>query len=423
MGVIDERVIQKFKQEAQNKGRDSWWLAYVMDLSDDEQAKGKTIEVGRAHFETKLKKYTLFDAPGHKNYIPQMIMGASMADIGGLVISARKGEFEAGFEKDGQTQEHAQLAKSLGIQKLIVIVNKMDDARWSKERYDEIQTALKPFLNKTGYKDSDLIWVPVAGLTGQNLDKNVDKAVCPWFEGPTLFEALDQIETEKRDPTGELRIPIIDKLKDGSSTVVYGKVQNGTVRIGDKLTIAPHGYPAQVLAIIDQGNADDETENVVASAGPGENVKLRINVADEEHIQKGYVFCDREKMMPVTDLIQTEVEILEIPESKRFMTKGYQCLMHIHSFTGEVLVKDIIQSTELSGSGDENVKQKPKFVKNHTKMVCTISVRSPVALEKFDDIQQMGRFTLRDEGKTIGLGKVLKYKPHKKGPYTSVKVD
>ena len=131
MGVVDTRTIEKYKQEAKNKGRDSWWLAYVMDVSDDEKAKGKTVEVGRATFDTKTKKYTIFDAPGHKNYVPNMIMGAACADVGGLVISARKGEFEAGFEKDGQTREHVQLAKSLGVQKLIVVVNKMDDCNWS----------------------------------------------------------------------------------------------------------------------------------------------------------------------------------------------------------------------------------------------------------------------------------------------------
>lgn len=349
MGVIDDRTIQKFKEEAKNKGRDSWWLAYVMDVSDDEKAKGKTVEVGRAQFDTKNKKYTLFDAPGHKNYVPQMIMGASMADFGGLVISARKGEFEAGFEKDGQTREHAQLAKSLGIQKLIVIVNKMDDARWSKERYDEIYSGLRPFLNKTGYKDSDLIWVPIAGLTGQNLDQPVDKKECPWYDGPTLWEALDNIETEKRDPNGELRMPIIDKLKDGG-TVVYAKVESGTVRIGDKLVIAPHGNLAQVLSVF------DAKENLVASAGPGENIKLKVNVADEEQIQKGYVFCAREKMMPATDLIQAEVDILEIPESKKLMTKGYSCMMHIHSHNDEVLVKDIIKSIEPQDKGEAIVK-------------------------------------------------------------------
>jgi GTPase len=147
-GMVDERTIKKFKEEAKEKNRDSWWLAYVMDVNEDEKAKGKTVEVGRATMETKTKRYTIFDAPGHKNYVPNMISGAAMADYGGLVISARKGEFEAGFEKEGQTRERAQLAKSLGVTKLIVIVNKMDEGtvRWKKERYDEIQAGLNPFL-------------------------------------------------------------------------------------------------------------------------------------------------------------------------------------------------------------------------------------------------------------------------------------
>jgi len=166
MDVVDARIIEKYKQEAKDKGRDSWWLAYCMDVSDEEKSKGKTVEMGRAQFDTKSKKYTIFDAPGHKNYVPNMIMGAALADVGGLVISARKGEFEAGFEKEGQTREHAQLAKSLGVQKLVIIVNKMDDCRWAQERFDEIKTKLKPFLNATGYADKDLIWVPIAGLTG-----------------------------------------------------------------------------------------------------------------------------------------------------------------------------------------------------------------------------------------------------------------
>jgi len=138
MDVVDARIIEKYKQEAKDKGRDSWWLAYCMDVSDEEKSKGKTVEMGRAQFDTKSKKYTIFDAPGHKNYVPNMIMGAALADVGGLVISARKGEFEAGFEKEGQTREHAQLAKSLGVQKLVIIVNKMDDCRWGQERFDEI---------------------------------------------------------------------------------------------------------------------------------------------------------------------------------------------------------------------------------------------------------------------------------------------
>ena len=147
-GVVDERTIAKYKEEAKDKGRDSWWLAYVMDINDDEKAKGKTVEVGRAPFETNKIRYTIFDAPGHKNYVPNMIMGAAMADYAALVVSARKGEFEAGFEKDGQTREHAQLAKSLGVNKLIVVINKMDEqsVKWKQDRYEEILSGLKPFL-------------------------------------------------------------------------------------------------------------------------------------------------------------------------------------------------------------------------------------------------------------------------------------
>jgi signal recognition particle receptor subunit beta len=147
-GMVDDRTIEKFKQEAKEKNRDSWWLAYVMDINDDEKSKGKTVEVGRATLETSTKRYTIFDAPGHKNYVPDMIMGAAMADTAALVISARKGEFEAGFERDGQTREHAQLARSLGVEKLIVVVNKMDEesVQWSEERFNEIVNGVTPFL-------------------------------------------------------------------------------------------------------------------------------------------------------------------------------------------------------------------------------------------------------------------------------------
>lgn len=240
MGVVDARTIEKYKAEAKEKGRDSWWLAYVMDVSDEEKAKGKTVEVGRAQFDTASKKYTIFDAPGHKNYVPNMIMGAALADVGGLVISARKGEFEAGFEKEGQTREHAQLAKSLGVQKLVIIVNKMDDCKWSKSRYDEIQAGLNPFLRATGYNEDDIIYVPIAGLTGQNIDEKVDEKVCNWYKGDNLLKILDEVKIEKRFPEGNLRIPVLDKMKD-KDLIVHGKVENGTIKLGDKLAVMPSG--------------------------------------------------------------------------------------------------------------------------------------------------------------------------------------
>ena len=171
-GMVDKRTIEKFEREAKERNRDSWFLAFILDTSEEERAKGKTVEVGRAYFDTDAHRYTILDAPGHKNYVPNMISGASQADVGVLVISARKGEFETGFEKGGQTREHALLAKTLGIQHLVVVINKMDDptVQWAQERYEECVSKLKPYLKTCGYViKRDVKFVPISGLTGDNI--------------------------------------------------------------------------------------------------------------------------------------------------------------------------------------------------------------------------------------------------------------
>ncbi len=215
---IDKRTIEKFKREAKELNRESWFLAFAMDQDEEERAKGKTVEVGRASFETKKRRFTILDAPGHSNYVPNMIAGASQADVGVLVISARKGEFEAGFERSGQTREHAMLAKTLGVHKLVVLVNKMDEptVKWSKARFEAIQKQLKPFLRKhCGFKlRKDVEWLPMSGLTAENLKERVDPKVCPWNESPPLLDVLDSIKIEGRDEKRELRVPILDKYVD-----------------------------------------------------------------------------------------------------------------------------------------------------------------------------------------------------------------
>lgn len=378
-----------------------------MDSNDEEKAKGKTVEVGRAQFDTTSKKYTIFDAPGHKNYVPNMIMGAACADVAGLVISARKGEFEAGFEADGQSREHAQLAKSLGVQKLVVVINKMDDCRWSKERYDQIVKDLAPFLKATGYKDEDITYLPISGLTSENIATKVDPKVCNWYSGPTLLEVIDTVQLMPRYPAGPLRLPILDKWKE-KDLIAFGKVENGTLRLGDKLAIMPSGVPAQVLSLLDAKG------QVVKYATPGENVSVTLNVADEDQVQRGFVLCQRESMMPVTDVFEAELDILDLLDYKPIISKGYHCMMHIHTHAGEVTISHIVKSFETNDRGEVTEKQKPQFARSQTKIICRMSPTNPVSLEKFETIQQMGRFTLRDDGKTICVGKVLKYKPYNK---------
>lgn len=278
MGIVDSRTIEKFKKEAKEKGRDSWWLAYVMDSSDEEKAKGKTVEMGRACIDTPTKSYTIFDAPGHKNYVPNMIMGATLADFGGLVISARRGEFEAGFDQDGQTREHIQLARSLGISKLVVVVNKMDEATvsWKKQRWDDIRASLTPFLRGCGYTENDLFWVPISGLTGQNIVEPVPSSVCNWYEGPTLLDILDKMPIEPRNATAPLRIPVLDRMKDSNRSVIFGKIEQGTVRLGDRLSLQPNNLPCQVLGI------QNDKQQQVMYARPGDNVQLKVSYLEEE---------------------------------------------------------------------------------------------------------------------------------------------
>jgi peptide chain release factor subunit 3 len=409
MGVVDERVIEKYKREAKDKGRDSWWLAYVMDSSDEEKAKGKTVEVGRAFFETANKKFTILDAPGHKTFVTNMIMGAAVADVGALVISARKGEYESGFEKDGQTREHTQLAKSLGVQKLVVIVNKMDQFNWSKGRFDEIQTGLLPFLVSTGFAEKDLIWVPIVGLSGDNLKEKPDKKEADWYKGPTLIEALNSVDLGNRDKSAPLRVPILDKMKIDNNLVVYGKVESGSINIGDKLAIMPSGAPAQVLKVY------DSTGNFVKVAYPGENVELKLNIADEEQIQRGCVLSHRDSMMPVSELFEAELQVLELLKEKPIITGGYTAILHMHTIAEEVEIKTIIKAEMTNEKGAVTTVDKPKFVKGHCKIQVRIVPSKPIALEKFETMPNLGCFTLRDKDKTICIGRVLKYKPFAKG--------
>lgn len=183
-GMVDKRTMEKYEKEAKEAGRESWYLSWALDSTPQERAKGKTVEVGRAYFETSARRYTILDAPGHKTFVPSMISGAAQADVAVLVISARKGEFETGFEKGGQTREHVMLIKTAGVSKLVIVINKMDDptVEWDQGRYDEIKGKLTPFVKGAGFNPkTDVTFIPVSAFTGVNLKDRVTKTICPWY--------------------------------------------------------------------------------------------------------------------------------------------------------------------------------------------------------------------------------------------------
>ena len=184
-GMVDKRTMEKYEKEAKDAGVDSWYLSWALDSTPQERSKGKTVEVGRGYFETDSLRYTILDAPGHKTYVPHMISGAAQADVAVLVISARKGEFETGFEKGGQTREHIMLVKTAGVSKIVVAINKMDESTvmWDKARYDEFINKITPFIKAAGYNPkTDVTFIPVSAQTGINLKDRLDKKVVPWYE-------------------------------------------------------------------------------------------------------------------------------------------------------------------------------------------------------------------------------------------------
>ncbi|KAL1915339.1 uncharacterized protein VTP21DRAFT_6797 [Calcarisporiella thermophila] len=398
-GMVDKRTLEKFEKEAREANRESWYLSWALDTNPEERAKGKTVEYGRAYFETDRRKYTILDAPGHKNYVPSMISGASQADVGILVISARRGEFETGFERGGQTREHTVLAKTSGVNKLIVVVNKMDDptVNWSKERYDECVSKLTPFLKATGYNlKTDVVFMPVSGFTGANIKDRLSSEACPWYSGPSLLEYLDAMEAVDRKINAPLMMPIMEKYKD-MGTIVVGKVESGKVKKGQYIYIMPNKVKCEVTTVY------NELEEEINMGICGDNVRLRIKGIEEEDISVGFMLCDSRK--PVHTVTRFEAQ-LAILDHKNIITSGYSAVLHVHACVEEVTISTLLH--KLDKKTGRKSKRPPMFLKRGEKAIVVLETPLAVCVETFEDYPQLGRFTLRDEGKTIAIGKITK---------------
>ncbi|XP_053550544.1 eukaryotic peptide chain release factor GTP-binding subunit ERF3A isoform X1 [Bombina bombina] len=400
-GMVDKRTLEKYEREAKEKNRETWYLSWALDTNQEERDKGKTVEVGRAYFETEKKHFTILDAPGHKSFVPNMIGGASQADLAVLVISARKGEFETGFEKGGQTREHAMLAKTAGVKHLIVLVNKMDDptVNWSNDRYEECKEKLVPFLKKVGFNPKkDIHFMPCSGLTGANLKEPVD--FCLWYNGLPFIPYLDNLPIFNRSFDGPVRLPIVDKYKD-MGTVILGKLESGSICKGQQLVMMPNKHTVEVLSLL-----SDEVETEAVS--PGENLKLRLKGIEEEEILPGFILCDLNNLCHSGRTFDAQIVIIE---HKSIICPGYNAVLHIHTCIEEVEITALICLVDKK-TGDKS-KTRPRFVKQDQVCIARLRTAGTICLETFKDFPQMGRFTLRDEGKTIAIGKVLKLVPEK----------
>jgi len=411
---VDRRTIEKYEQEAKERNRESWFLAFIMDTNEEERAKGKTVEVGRATFDTDVHRYSILDAPGHKNYVPNMIMGACQADVGVLVISARKGEFESGFDKGGQTREHALLAKTLGVSYLVVVINKMDDPTvgWSRERYDECLTKLRPFLKSQGFKiKKEVKFMPISGLHGANIKDEVSPDACSWWaqcwkngvnntSSPTLLSLLDSLVMTGRDSSAPLRIPVLDRYTD-RGTIAMGKVESGTIRPGMKITIMPTRQQYKV-----DGLWKEETP--LSYAHPGENILVKVSGANIEDVQKGFVICTDPPCRSVAKLI-CRIMVMDLPDQCGILTAGFKANFHAHCAEEEATVTKIFEVTDDKGK----VTKGARFATVGQTAICIVELARTVPCETYEDYPFLGRFTLRTEGKTCAIGVIQKLPPKK----------
>lgn len=398
-GTVDKRTMEKYEREAKEVGRDSWYLSWALDSTPQERSKGKTVEVGRAYFETNLRRYTILDAPGHKTFVPSMISGAAQADVAILVISARKGEFETGFEKGGQTREHVMLVKTAGVSKVVVAVNKMDEPTvlWEKARFEEVKDKLTPFIKAAGFNPkTDVSFIPVSAYTGLNLKDKVSKDVCTWYDGPSFLDHLDHMPMVDRKINSPLMMPISEKYKD-MGTVVVGKVESGHLRKGDHLLLMPNKHEVEVAAIF------NEIENEVDRAFCGDNVRIRLRGIEDEDVTPGFVLTS--SLKPVHAVRQFEAQ-LAILEHKSIICAGYSAVMHIHTLSEDVTLPALLHYYD-KATGRKS-KKPPQYAKKGQKIVAVIESTAAICVERFTDYPQLGRFTLRDEGRTVAIGKVTR---------------
>lgn len=419
-GAVDAHALAKVEKDSKEAGRPSFKFAFVMDRLRSERERGITIDLSLYKFDTSKYSFTIIDAPGHRDFVKNMITGASQADVAVLMVSARKGEFEAGFSKQGQTREHALLAFTMGVRQMIVAVNKMDDATvgYSQSRFQEVESAVGGYLEKLGYKRANLVFVPVSGWSGDNLVEPC--AHLSWYKGPTLLGALDGVSEPKRPVDKSLRMPLQDVYKIGGvGTVVSGRVESGVLKAGDQVVFAPSGLSTRAQSV--------EMHHVpLAEAQPGDNVGVCVRGVSTRDVSRGHVLGHRDdKDAPsVVSEFDAQLVVLNHPGS---IGVGYSPVVDCHTAHVACKVSKLLARVDRRSGKvlDGAAKAEDKSVDADSGPSCvadedrefkslsqgdaglvTLVPRKPMCVEPFSEYPALGRFCMRDSSRTVAVGVV-----------------
>lgn len=382
LNAVDQRTLEKYRREAEKIGKGSFALAWVLDQSSEERARGVTIDIATNKFETEKTSFTIVDAPGHRDFVPNMIAGASQADFAVLVIDASIGNFESGLR--GQTKEHALLVRSMGVQKIVVAVNKMDTVQWSKDRFDEIEQQISSFLTTAGFQAKNISFVPCSGIEGDNVTRRSEDARASWYTGRTLIEELETSEPFTHALEKPLRMTIGDVFRGAvqNPLSISGRIDSGSLQVGDWILTMPSGEKALIKSLERDGEPSDW-------AVAGQNVVLNLANIDPIHLRSGDVICN--PAAPIQNVKTFTAKVLAFEHLMPMLVDIHRGRLHVPGRISRLV------ATLDKGSGAP-VKKKPKIVPPGT------VARIGVELEQAVPLEAPARIVLRAAGETVAAG-------------------
>ena len=386
-GALSEQDLKRLKDEADKVGKPTFEFAFAMDQLKEERERGVTIDVAHKEFQTPKYYFTIIDAPGHRDFVKNMITGASQADAATLVVSCKEGI-------QPQTKEHAFLAKVLGIQQIVVGINKMDSVGYDRVKFEDLKSQITTLLKNIGYKVETVQFIPYSAYEGENVAKKPTKM--DWYKGPTLVEAFDKFTVPSKPLDKPLRLPIQDVFTiTGHGTVPVGRVETGVMRPGDLIVFMPSGAKGEVKSI-------EMHHQPLTQAVPGDNVGFNVKGVDKKDLRRGEVAGHASNPPTVVQEFTANIVVLEHPTA---IAKGYTPVFHIHTSQMACTITDILEKKDPKTG--QTVQKNPDFIKTGDVAVVKVKPLRPLVVEKFSEFPQLGRFAIRDMGQTVAAGVVL----------------
>ena len=387
-GNVDEQVMRKLKEKAENLGKKGFEFAFVMDNLKEEQERGVTIDLAHKKFDTDKYYYTVIDAPGHKDFIKNMITGASQADVGVLVVAANDGVM-------AQTKEHVFLSRTLGVNQIMIAVNKMDMVGYEEAKFKSVQEQVNGLLKSIGYKPDEIPFIPIASLKGDNVFNKSENM--PWYTGPTLYQLMDAVKEPEKPTNLPLRLPIQDVYNiTGIGVVPVGRVETGVMKVGDKVTAVPGREGSGVTGEVKTIEMHHEQ---LQKAEPGDNCGFSVRGFGKKDIARGDVIGHTDNVPSIATEFVAQIVVLNHPS---VITVGYTPVFHIH--TAQIACQVMAIEKKLNPATGEVLEENPDFIKNGDAAIIKFKPVQPLVIETQKEIPQLSRFAIRDSGATVAAG-------------------